>query len=352
VRLVTVSYTGLDAGGGVPAFNRTLHRACADASPVHFCWTDFPWHAESPRSSEWDRAALLNRYLVASRRIGSDDIVVADGFWARGLEHVPGAVSVCHGIWSHLTHEDVLGGKQPDMPGHHAAQVAFRRSWMGAGRRTVAVSNFIADQMRLQWGLVVDAVIGNAVDTELFRPMELKSAYRPLVVHGVNDRTNLNKGWDHVEALREAMCSSLDNPSPRPSISLVSLDELVSDLTIPRPLSRSKLPKHEALAQADLLVHPSGFEGHSVLLCEALACGVPVVCYDVGYAQDLRDAGVGVIIDRRARSPQSTVHGVLRCLGMDRATASGRARSLAELELGLDTFTRRWRGYLELGRDG
>lgn len=327
MRLVTVSYTGLDAGGGVPAFNRMLHSACPDMDPVHFCWTDLSGHAESPHSSEWERAAVLNAYLVRSRSINPDDLVVADGFWANGLGRVPGAISVCHGIWSHLTAEDVAAGKSPDMPLHHAAQLAFRRSWMGAGRRTAAVSNFIAEQMRLQWGLVVDTVIGNAVDLDLFRPpATAMDRLRPVVVHGINDRTNLNKGWDHVERLQ----GSID-------ADVVSLDELCI---------ATGLPKHQALAHADLLVHPSGFEGHSVLLCEALACGVPVVCYDVGYAQDLRQAGVGTVMDRRLRSPEATLAGVLACLASDRGTASARCRSLAELELGTDTFERRWRAFL------
>lgn len=354
MRLITISYTGLNAGGGVPAFNRMLHSACPDVSPIHFCWDDMPLHMRSRHVSEWDRAAALNLHLTRSGLIHSDDLVVADGFWAAGLESIPSAVSVCHGIWSHLTYEDVLVGKQPDMPHHHAAQLAFRRSWMGAGRRTTAVSNFIADQMRLQWGLIVDAVIGNAVDTELFRPPDVwMGRERTIVVHGVNDRANLNKGWDHIEDLEYLNSSRFCD--------VVSLDELVH---------ATGLPKHQALAQADVLVHPSGFEGHSVLLCEALACGVPIICYDVGFAQDLRSnsghrttvhplvvreglvrelCDYGMIQDRRVRAPIMTREMLLGWMSIgNRSQQSARCRALAERELGLDTFTRRWRGFLGL----
>jgi hypothetical protein len=81
-RLITVSYTALNAGGGVPAFNRALHSAFPDRQVLHFCWRDFPWHdSVGERVTEWDRARLLNEYLVKSRMVTSDDVVVGDGFW-------------------------------------------------------------------------------------------------------------------------------------------------------------------------------------------------------------------------------------------------------------------------------
>src|SRR6185503_12581274 len=100
------------AGGGVPAFNRALHAAFPDRECRHFCWEDFPWSSSPDLMglSEWDRASTLNSYLVKSRSITAEDVVVADGFWAKGLEHLPFAISHSHGIWSHLTLEDALEG--------------------------------------------------------------------------------------------------------------------------------------------------------------------------------------------------------------------------------------------------
>jgi hypothetical protein len=94
-RIVTISFTPLDAPGGVPKFNRDLHAAFPDREGVHYSWWDFPWHleAEEQGMTEWEKARTLNHYLVSSRKLLPSDVVIADGFWADGLEHLMLAVS-------------------------------------------------------------------------------------------------------------------------------------------------------------------------------------------------------------------------------------------------------------------
>jgi glycosyltransferase involved in cell wall biosynthesis len=337
-RLVTVSYTALDAGGGVPKFNRDLQSAFPDRECRHFCWDDFPWATAPDLTglSEWDRARTLNAYLVGSKSVTTDDVVVADGFWAKGLEHLPLAVSHSHGIWSHLTHEDVQLGKAPDMPGHHTAQVLFRRRWTQLGKHITAVSEFIAKQMRLQWGFEVDRVINNGVDTDVYRPRERVCSYlrRPMVIHGVNDRGNVNKGWEHIELLQRAL----------PDVDVLSLDEAYERFQF---YSDQPWTKPEVLAQATLVVHPSGFEGNSMFVAESLACGVPVVAYDVGALSDYDLCGL--IMDRSERSPQRTLECVRWMLGREdhRIAAALCAREFAVEQLSIDRFNSQWRSYIE-----
>lgn len=340
-RIVTVSYTGLDAGGGVPKFNRDLHGAFPDRECLHFCFMDFPWWHEvhARGETEWGRAMILNEYLIRTRKITSDDVVVADGFWGNGLEHLPFAISHSHGIWSHLTHDDVVAGKAPDMPLHHAAQVVFRRNWTRLGKRLTAVSAFIAEQMRLQWGFETDCVINNGVDTELYRPAVGRTGDidRPLIVHGVNDPSNANKGWDHIELLRtEARAGRLNAV-------ILSLDE--EHAWLERVSGRS-WAKPYALAQADLVIHPSGYEGNSMFVAEALACGVPVLGYDVGFLWSVRDRLT--VMDRRRRSPEHTLLQA-RALLADEASLwrSGEmGRMIAEACLRIEVFREAWRSYV------
>jgi glycosyltransferase involved in cell wall biosynthesis len=345
-RIVTISFTGLNAGGGVPKVNRDLHSAFSDRECIHFCWEDFLKSLGAPDTvgPEWYKALALNQWLVQSRRINPDDVVIADGFWADGLQHLPKVISHSHGIWSHLTKEDVDAGKQPDMPYHHAAQVTFRKRWVELGKPLTAVSKFIADQLKLQWGW--DAhVINNGVDVNLYRPMSFRKEipHRPLVIHGVNDRGNLNKGWDHIELLERiepvgATVRSLDEAH--------DFFRLYSD----RPWQ-----KHEVLAQADLVVHPSGYEGNSMFVAEALACGVPIVGYDVGAMADPEATVCGVILDRNARSPGKTLTAVKDFLSNDgwctptyRTEIGASARKYAEQHLSLDRFRQNWREYVGL----
>lgn len=336
-RIVTISYTGLHAGGGVPKFNRDLHSAFHDRECVHFCWDDCPHDAGSDLLlTEWQKARVLNQYLIASRRVRQGDVVVADGFWADGLEVLPLAISHSHGIWSHLTNDDVLEGREPDMPGHHAAQVTFRRRWrIGLGKPMTAVSAFIAEQMRLQWGFTVDRVINNGVDLETYRPRARRSLFvrRPLVIHGVNDRGNLNKGWDHIERVI----------TDHRDVDVLSLDEAYESFKF---YSDRPWTKPEVLAQADLVVHPSGFEGNSLFVAESLACGLPVVGYGVGFLWSIRDRAWSVL-DRRMRSPEQTsygVHTMLEALRMGWHVPA--SREIAVADLSIDRFRAEWRDYV------
>lgn len=351
-RLITISYTGLDAGGGVPKFNRDLHSAFPDRECLHFCWADHPWHREVDQrgETEWIRARVLNQFLLSRGLVTRDVVVVADGFWASGLEHLPLAISHSHGIWSHLTHEDVLAGRQPDMPAHHAAQVAFRTRWrQQLGKPMTAVSDFIAHEMQAQWGLSVDAVIGNGVDLEEFRPRLRESIYancnRPMVMHGVNDRFNSNKGWDHIELLARSL----------PNVEVVSLDEAYDRFQF---YSDMPWTKALVLSQARLFVHPSAYEGNSMMVAEALACGLPFVGYNVGLMWTLqRELGfagrVGAIIDRSIRSPETTLTWVkyildsLASVDSEAVWLSQNARSAAEAYASLSRFRAGWRMYVE-----
>lgn len=343
-RIVTISYTDLDATGGVPKFNRDIHAAFPDRECKHFCWTDFPWHPEVDErgETEWGRARILNDYLVKSRLISSDDVVIADGFWAAGLEHLPLAVSHSHGIWSHLTKDDVDAGKQPDMPYHHAAQVAFRQRWIDLGKHITAVSEFIAEQMKLQWGFIVERVINNGVDTEIFRPLnpldgsEEKYLQRgrvnldkPVIVHGINDKTNTNKGWDHIELLQKFE-----------DWDVLSLDEFSQKLGISKP---------DALPQATLMVHPSGYEGNSMFVAESMACGLPVVGYDVGFLWSLRNNGfVGQVLPLAQRNPKLTFAAAIELAfhSAGRYFCSATVRNIALKELSISKFRQNWNSYV------
>jgi glycosyltransferase involved in cell wall biosynthesis len=277
---------------------------------------------------EWEKARVLNNHLVSAKKLLPTDVVVADGFWAAGLEHMGLAISHSHGIWSHLTKEDVDAGKPPDMPYHHAAQVSFRRRWTGLKKHITAVSDFIAYELDRQWGFAVDCVIDNGVDTDVFKPIErgvVLEVINPLIIHGVNDRTNQNKGWDHIELLKQHFGN------------VFSLDEASAYWP--------KLTKAEVLARADLVVHPSGYEGNSMFVAEAMACGVPVIGYDVGYLWSVRNV-LGCVIDRTKRSPEFMLAAVEDASKNETAMRhwGEQAHQLAPTK---ESFVLNWRSYVE-----
>lgn len=289
--LIVITYTPKGWSGGVNRWVNDLLACFPNAK--HYCWWDCL--ASNPglqnhNSSEWDRARVLNQYLIWSKKINRDDVILVDGFWGLGLESFPNVVSVAHGIWSHLTYDDVLAGKAPENPEHHRIQANYRRDHLARKGRIVAVSDFIADQLKLQWNWHVP-VINNGIDMVKYKPVKKIKRDRKLVIHGVNDMSNTNKGWRHINQVR-----------------LFNVDK-ADVLTLDAACERyENLSKPEVLAQADCVAIPSGYEGNSYFCLETLACNVPIVAYDVGLPYKLlrdtryrSDACFGVVLNRKNR---------------------------------------------------
>jgi glycosyltransferase involved in cell wall biosynthesis len=279
---------------------------------------------------EWDAARALSSYLRSKKLVDRDDVIVGDGFWATGFEDFPNVISVCHGIYSHLTLEDVQQGKTPDMPMHHAHQVGFRKRFLASGGKLVAVSDFIATEMRKQWGFP-SRVVNNGIDLDEWRPVSDRARWDPrkkLVIHGVNDSGNTNKGGDHILFLKER----LEN------VRVLSLDEAADE---------SGLDKREVLSLADLVVIPSAYEGNSYFTLEALACDVPVVAYNVGLMYsawgDRDGLDVGSLMNRQMRSPELTYQTVKQFLWDPHDVAPRKWVSKYSIE----EFGRQWREYVE-----
>ncbi len=330
-KIVTISYTGLDAPGGVPRWNRDLHSAFPDRECVHYCWNDVlpAVGGRDQNIPEWDRAHVLNAYLKMSKRLTGEEVVLVDGFWGLGLEWHPRVISVAHGNWSHTTADDVARGIPPEFPFHHNVQLKYRRDHLARGGKIVAVSKFIADQCKMQWDMDFP-YINNGIDLSQYSPAggHFKRK-RPLIIHGT---TTANKGFDHIEALKK-----LD-------ADVMLLDEAAA--------AHSR-PKYEMLAHADLVVHPSAHEGNSYFVLETLACGVPLVTYNVGLMWELWERGFqgnfGSVIDRTERSPHRTTV-VTRCaleeLSAGNAYWTYNARKMASAH-SIEKFRQSWQHYVE-----
>lgn len=331
-QIVLISFTPLNAGGGVPRWNRDFVNGFPGTK--HFSFDDVPKY--SVGSSELECANALGLWLHLQKKISKDDIVITDGFWGEKLSELGyNVISVAHGIWSHLTKEDVDAGKQPEFPVHHAQQVKHRRDHLARGGKIVAVSDFISEQMNLQWGFE-SKVINNAIDLDVFKPATRhvhKSGAPRLIIHGV---TTANKGFDHIEEVKRAL----------PNDRVLLLDEAANLLQV---------PKYDALAKADLVVQPSAYEGNSYFVLETLSCDVPIVAYNVGLLHSIsriaRENGiqacVGGVIDRKLRSPQETAKVtkfILESVTRNRSVYN--PRTVAKL-FSIKRFHDEWRRYLE-----
>lgn len=346
-RIVLISFTALDAGGGVPRWNRDF--VAGFPGTVHFCYDDI--FKEDPGRTilemiptEWEAANGLGMWLHARKKVTKDDIIIADGFWGDKLSELGyDVISVAHGIWSHLTVDDVSQGKQPEFPYHHAVQVKHRKQHLERGGKIVAVSDFISYQMKCQWGF--DSVtVNNAIDLEKFRPATAQEWGSwhwdddPTVIHGV---TTKNKGFDHIEAVKKVI------PAPG---TVMLLDEAAKEW---------QMDKYQALRLTHMVVQPSAYEGNSYFVLETLASGVPIVAYDVGLLWSIREIAkrngieplIGAIIPRKYRTPEKTAKvAKFICDSVVRDCSTGRnqynPRQVAEL-FSIKNFHDQWRSYLE-----
>lgn len=343
-QIVLLSFTSLNAGGGVPRWNRDF--VAGFPGTKHYSWDDMPL-GTAPRgaANEWDAAYALNAWLHNTKKVNKDDVIISDGFWGERLSELGyNVISLAHGIWSHLTKEDVDAGMQPEFPYHHAVQVRHRRDHLTRGGKIVAVSDFISDQMKLQWGFE-SHVINNAIDLQKFRPataQEWGSWYwddERTITHGV---TTANKGFDHIEEVKKKI--TVDNTGN--GVHTFLLDDLAKEWG---------MDKYDALRLSHLVVQPSAYEGNSYFVLETLASGVPIVAYKVGLLYSISkiakahgvEACIGGLIDRKLRSPEETAKVAKFILeSRIRDMNSYNPRQVAEL-FSIQRFHDGWRNYLE-----
>jgi glycosyltransferase involved in cell wall biosynthesis len=121
-----------------------------------------------------------------------------------------------------------------------------------------------------------------------------------------------------------------------PNILGLPLDRMTAELGITDSVVQTdgRLNNHQDIipiyCAADVFVHPSSYEGFSITLVEAMACGVPVVTVNQGAARDIA-GGVAVMVDEpTADNLTEAIHRALtdRSLAMSlRAKAIERAKS-------------------------
>jgi len=200
--------------------------------------------------------------------------------------------------------------------------------------------------MDIQWGFK-STVINNAIDLDKFKPRKNTDSctgrgMRPLIIHGVNDKHNPVKGWDHIQYLKENIDADV-----------WSLDEAYAFFKRHDP----NVGKYEVLTYADLVVIPSAYEGNSYFALEAMACDIPIVAYDVGLFYEISKmkegfmSNVGPILLRRLRSKKETLDGVKHALRKSILSGSSywdhtSSRKVAE-NYSIQKFHEQWKDYLK-----
>lgn len=147
------------------------------------------------------------------------------------------------------------------------------------------------------------SIINNAVDTGLFRPMEVErddSAFHLIAV----GKLNYNKNQQFlVRVVAELMkigvesdLTLLGSGAEEPKLKQLATELGVGErIHYPGTIDDPEI----YLNKADLLVHASHYEAFGLVLLEAMACGKPVVCFnDGGPAEVAVDRHNGFVVKR------------------------------------------------------
>lgn len=144
-------------------------------------------------------------------------------------------------------------------------------------------------------------VIHNGVDLSVFKP--IKSDFRKK--HSIDENKKLllgvSFGWDYSKGL-DTFCDLARKLDDRFVIVLVGTDDKV-DANLPDNIisihkTSSQVELAEIYSSADIFINPTRQDTFPTVNMEAIACGTPVITFDVGGSPEIIDDNTGLVIEK------------------------------------------------------
>jgi glycosyltransferase involved in cell wall biosynthesis len=220
-----------------------------------------------------------------------------------------------------------------------------RKAYQDSAFHLVPVSKWHED--KLARTLLADkprTLIRNGIDSNVFRPIDRDEARRSLglpadkrIIAFVSEggRHNVHKGWEYAQAVIERFRA-------RDDVVFVCIggqegaDRDEARLTFAPYADDDRLALY--YSAADALLFSSLNENFPLVPLEAMACGVPVVSFDVGGVKEAVTHGSHGYI-AKYRDSEDLANGVAHVLALsesERATMSGDARRAIEQSFTVD----------------
>lgn len=218
------------------------------------------------------------------------DLLVTNGMLGGRAGGVP-RVHVAHGCWvPHVIHGSLEATRRWRVK--RAAEGALAEIRAGRGAYRVAVSASAAEEWSRWYRLPCHTVVPNPVDTDMFRPADRDEARRAL-------------GWSMGRPIALFIGRAEDRKCPRVAFGATQMAgwQLIhaGTGTIEGAVALGSIDGEllaRTYAAADAMILPSRYEGCSLAILEALACGIPVVATRMGWMEELasRIPGYGQLL--------------------------------------------------------
>lgn len=144
-------------------------------------------------------------------------------------------------------------------------------------------------------------IINNGIDLNVFKPTASIIKEKYSIPDDKKILLGVAYGWGYKKGLDRFIKLADKIDSETYQIVLVGTDEKTDKLLPNNIISIHRTQDQQELAQlytaADLFINASREENYPTVIMEAIACGTPVVTYDVGGSKEIIDADCGRVVD-------------------------------------------------------
>lgn len=278
MKIAIITKTALNIGG-VESVNNILKNIFIEQGHnVEFLTTD---NCSYNSVTNLGKKIVGFPYITAKKYLQAHDkfdVIIANGEYAWGIKH-PKIINLFHG--SYKGYRDALKDYWSFKTYLSLTRDAFIQKIGTHNKYVVCVSEYIKNILICD-GIKVDQVINNAVDFNLFRPINVVKNGKCLFV-GTNNY--YAKGFDVLEKLADKgiKIDCITNSSPHPKLGFYQ--------NIPNKKMPLVYNHHE------ILLLPSRFESLGMVTLEAMACGLPIVMSNVGIGPELKRTIPAFVVD-------------------------------------------------------
>lgn len=297
VLLITPSANGM---GGVEAFNRRLSKVLAGLGVE----VDMLAGDELPFKDNIFNRQLQRKFgnaVFVKKNIGhlvdKYDLVICSGEYGFGLRG-DNIIAYFHGSYYGFYNFCIKRTAKLREKVFYKLLILFQKK-SAEGKKIVCVSSFVKDLLYAQ-GIKVDRVINNSIDCDMFIPKKEKRTDRLLFVGRFD---YYGKGLDIVRELQHVFEIDVYTNEKNAKVKNC-IESNYSDIEMADVYNKYKM-----------LIFPSRFESCGLVTLEAMACGLPVVIFDVGVGTELKNEIPAFVVDIKTGNAENFEQRINQILG-------------------------------------